>query len=221
MNYTDFNVVIHSHTHTHTYKLTLSLSQVYKLHMSNTIQHTPHSTRWYFPVWTRSLRSMRRAQMRRAATTTWSTNVWAELMIALHMRPVLIPLEGLFISRPCDIISYFWYLCIKVTTTRMCSFTCSCQPGFIGSGTVCSDMNECLQGSTMCGLEAFCRNTFGSYDCVCQMGFYLNLGACVSCPTGTSTDFVGALSSVACTMCDAGENNRPASWLVLHNTLLS
>jgi hypothetical protein len=101
--------------------------------------------------------------------------------------------------------------CKKVTTTRIRSFTCSCQPGFIGSGTVCSDMNECLQGSTMCGLEAFCRNTFGSYDCVCQMGFYLNLGACVSCPTGTSTDSVGALSSVACTMCDAGENNRPAS----------
>ena len=97
----------------------------------------------------------------------------------------------------------------------MCSFTCSCQPGFIGSGTVCSDINECLQGSTMCGLEAFCRNTFGSYDCACQIGFYLNLGACVSCPTGTSTASVGALSSTACTMCDAGENNRLASFAMI------
>ena len=149
--------------------------------------------------------------MRRAATTTWSTNVRVELMIAPHTRPVLIPLEGHYISPTRDIISYFLYFCKKVTTTRICSFICACHSGFIGSGTVCSDINECLQGSTMCGLEAFCRNTFGSYDCACQIGFYLNLGACVSCPTGTSTASVGALSSTACTMCDAGENNSPAS----------
>ena len=45
---------------------------------------------------------------------------------------------------PRDIISYFSYLCKKVTSTRMCSFNCSCQPGFIGPGLVTTGLDTGL-----------------------------------------------------------------------------
>ena len=124
---------------------------------------------------------------------------------------LVIPLDPVFLIS-------LW--CKKVTIARMFSFTCDCRSGFVGSGTVCTDINECLQGSTMCGLKASCRNTFGSYECACQIGFYLNsAGVCVSCPAGTSTSSLGTLSTAGCTVCDAGENDMPTSCRVLNHTL--
>ena len=34
-----------------------------------------------------------------------------------------------------------------------------------------SDINECLDGSNTCSLNASCTDTVGSFDCACEEGF--------------------------------------------------
>ena len=48
---------------------------------------------------------------------------------------------------------------------------CICRRGYArdaASGGQCADVNECLSGQrSVCGINAFCKNLPGSYDCVC------------------------------------------------------
>jgi len=59
-------------------------------------------------------------------------------------------------------------------TNSASSFFCTCRIGFSGSGTTCSDVDECTGGGngTDCDANASCTNTIGSYFCTCNVGFY-------------------------------------------------
>ncbi|KAG8449223.1 hypothetical protein GDO86_016043 [Hymenochirus boettgeri] len=48
-------------------------------------------------------------------------------------------------------------------------FTCECFPGFVKSGQVCVDVDECTEHR--CHPDASCTNTLGSYSCRCHHGF--------------------------------------------------
>ena len=54
------------------------------------------------------------------------------------------------------------------------SYTCSCNSGFHGEGTSCSDINECVWGVHDCHRKAKCFNTAGSYRCSCLNGYHGN-----------------------------------------------
>jgi len=54
------------------------------------------------------------------------------------------------------------------------AFTCECNDGFDGNGTVCTDIDECLVGTDTCDVNATCENTVGSFECICDDGFGMN-----------------------------------------------
>ncbi|XP_069005010.1 adhesion G protein-coupled receptor E5 [Embiotoca jacksoni] len=67
------------------------------------------------------------------------------------------------------------------------SFYCQCADGFIsspdtenlstGSSVVCSDINECLDNTVICGPNATCFNAVPNYSCICDDGFVSTTGA--------------------------------------------
>ncbi|EKX38135.1 hypothetical protein GUITHDRAFT_115688 [Guillardia theta CCMP2712] len=99
------------------------------------------------------------------------------------------------------------------------SFECSCQPGYVGSGTVCEDENECVKRTGLCDATTMCVNTEGSFQCLCKEGFYLDVtspsSSCVACSAGLYTSGLGQTS---CSLCapsyygsaDSGCNPCPA-----------
>ncbi|XP_047137187.1 uncharacterized protein LOC101238128 [Hydra vulgaris] len=49
---------------------------------------------------------------------------------------------------------------------------CQCQLGYRFSGpSECSDLNECLYTNVTCHKNAYCKNTEGSYHCLCKIGY--------------------------------------------------
>ena len=54
-------------------------------------------------------------------------------------------------------------------------FECICKPGYIQhpntSDFVCMKVNECLDGTNDCDINADCTDTMGSYECNCYDGF--------------------------------------------------
>ncbi|KAH3726401.1 protein kinase C-binding protein NELL1-like [Dreissena polymorpha] len=58
--------------------------------------------------------------------------------------------------------------CINLATRS----TCQCRRGFQGNGTVCEDINECLEtggkDGHYCHSDQVCENTMGSYKCKCS-----------------------------------------------------
>ena len=63
----------------------------------------------------------------------------------------------------------------------MCETNYFLRTGFSPAGTLCLDTDECLLTPGICGANAVCRNTRGSYSCSCL------------------PSFVGSPPSVACT----------------------
>ena len=54
----------------------------------------------------------------------------------------------------------------------MGSFSCSCNDGWTGSGTLCENENECDLLGQPCGLsDSTCTDTVGSFTCTCNEGF--------------------------------------------------
>jgi len=49
-------------------------------------------------------------------------------------------------------------------------FECTCNDGYKGSGTECSDVDECA-GTNTCDSNASCTNIHGSYTCSCNNGY--------------------------------------------------
>lgn len=59
------------------------------------------------------------------------------------------------------------------------SFECvkECSKGYQLNGTVCDDIDECLE-SDRCDKRATCENTNGGYKCICDEGFTGDGHAC-------------------------------------------
>ncbi|XP_052347549.1 adhesion G protein-coupled receptor E5-like isoform X4 [Oncorhynchus keta] len=51
-----------------------------------------------------------------------------------------------------------------------------CPKGFYTNGKHCIDINECLENKDICGPNAECHNTLGSYSCFCNEGFVSSTG---------------------------------------------
>ncbi len=49
--------------------------------------------------------------------------------------------------------------------------SCVCNKGFVGNGFICTDIDECANGTAKCGANTVCTNTPGSYACTCQANF--------------------------------------------------
>ncbi|XP_028400849.1 adhesion G protein-coupled receptor E1-like [Dendronephthya gigantea] len=58
------------------------------------------------------------------------------------------------------------------------SYTCTCNQGFTGNGTICEDFEECILDTHRCHSHAKCKNTIGSYTCTCNEGFTGNGSFC-------------------------------------------
>eukprot|EP00041_Stephanoeca_diplocostata_P035105 m.1226699 g.1226699 ORF g.1226699 m.1226699 type:complete len:1645 (+) comp24638_c0_seq2:142-5076(+) len=56
------------------------------------------------------------------------------------------------------------------------SFTCECLPGWVGSGTTCSNRDECVLSIDDCDENAFCTDTAGSFTCACDSSAYSGSG---------------------------------------------
>ncbi|KAF4073669.1 hypothetical protein AMELA_G00246080 [Ameiurus melas] len=66
------------------------------------------------------------------------------------------------------------------------SYYCQCVTGFwinkdkvnftADEGVECRDINECLELNNICGPNAQCRNSIGSYNCTCLPGFVASNG---------------------------------------------
>lgn len=55
-------------------------------------------------------------------------------------------------------------------------WSCSCRPGYTGTGQICDDINECSTGTHHCDVShGICANTNGSYSCGCQAGSQLSM----------------------------------------------
>jgi hypothetical protein len=79
-------------------------------------------------------------------------------------------------------------------------FTCTCNTGFTGDGTTCTDVDECAAGSNPCDVNATCTNEPGSFSCACNPGYAGNGFTCTAeCdPPCTGTDVCAACTG-ACT----------------------
>ncbi|WP_194863092.1 EGF domain-containing protein [Myxococcus sp. AB036A] len=80
-----------------------------------------------------------------------------------------------------------------------CGAGCQVAPGYSCSGTqpsVCTDVNECTNGTSQCSVNATCTNTPGSYNCTCKPGYSGNGWTCDDideCANGTAVCQVGEL----------------------------
>ena len=65
-----------------------------------------------------------------------------------------------------------------ICTNTIGSFTCHCNTGFSGNGTICNDIDECELKTDYCETNANCTNTNGSFLCQCNTGFTGNGTTC-------------------------------------------
>lgn len=70
--------------------------------------------------------------------------------------------------------------CSQMCTNTEGSYSCSCNDGFLLSGTSeCTDYNECPAPVSPCDQQ--CTNTIGSYKCSCNDGFILDITSRTTC----------------------------------------
>ncbi|XP_063075905.1 nephronectin [Engraulis encrasicolus] len=54
-------------------------------------------------------------------------------------------------------------------------YSCLCPPGLslTADNRTCNDVDECMNSAEVCPVHQTCKNTFGSYVCLCREGFIL------------------------------------------------
>lgn len=75
-------------------------------------------------------------------------------------------------------------------------FTCTCNNGYKGDGSTCTDKDECgSDGGNNCDSHATCTNTTGSFTCACNAPGYMGNGtSCTACACANGY----ACSATAC-----------------------
>nr|XP_022333526.1 mucin-like protein [Crassostrea virginica] len=61
--------------------------------------------------------------------------------------------------------------CNQLCTNTDGSYSCSCYPGYRLTNTLCTDINECSEGTNIC--QQLCINADGYYNCSCVEGYSL------------------------------------------------
>lgn len=85
------------------------------------------------------------------------------------------------------------------------SFTCTCRSGFTGSGSSCTDIDECAQGTHTCGPNQQCSNLLGSFDCQCGPGTTDDgSGGCTDVDECSNADLANCHADATCTNTDGG-----------------
>ncbi|KAK7901518.1 hypothetical protein WMY93_018287 [Mugilogobius chulae] len=55
-----------------------------------------------------------------------------------------------------------------ICTSTKSNYKCTCKPNYAGDGITCTDINECADLSTCPNAKYECKNTPGSFECVCR-----------------------------------------------------
>lgn len=91
--------------------------------------------------------------------------------------------------------------CINTYGSYLCSVVKRNCPGgyyFSNASMACLDVNECVTGTHQCKSEGdVCRNTHGSYRCICARGFFKKKGVCED--RDECTIYKGRLCNHKCT----------------------
>ena len=125
---------------------------------------------------------------------------------------------------------------------------CRCNVGWSGDGLVggarrrqgggerrgarlqsCADVNECLMVG-ICGADAICQNTAGSYQCVCSTGFVAMASGCidvdecaeslVTCASGAAAECVNTRGGFEC-RCRRGYEGEQLEFVLARRALAS
>ncbi len=102
------------------------------------------------------------------------------------------------------------------------SYSCECDSGYDrGTGMfasqTCNDIDECSRNAEICGTNATCKNTEGSYICTCQDGSTVEGAACPE--NACNSDPCSTLPNSHCVpigdtyRCDCNSGYEPASGL--------
>ena len=62
-------------------------------------------------------------------------------------------------------------LAAACSNTQTLDVVCTCNPGYVGDGKVCTDSDECKDGTAGCDKNATCTNSAGSFSCACNPGY--------------------------------------------------
>ena len=68
---------------------------------------------------------------------------------------------------------------LEMELTALVRILLVCQE-FVSNGIYTTDVDECLETESMCGMNAKCTDTEGSYMCTCSGGFTGNGSNCSS-----------------------------------------
>ncbi|XP_052253077.1 fibrillin-2-like [Dreissena polymorpha] len=71
---------------------------------------------------------------------------------------------------------------LKTCKDELGSYTCNCLYGYTLLDGVCTDIDECLEGTDNC--TQMCNNTVGGFECGCNPGFSGSGNNCVACADG-------------------------------------